>query len=578
MSQNESYIQPRKRRQDALPVPVADNADDNFTSARDEDFYDFIPGVTPPLAVDPTTPPKYQQDPATPVSVDGQQDKDVAVIPVDERMNAVLDQTQPRMDGEPTTSQPQSQPQPARTRSSQLADEYNALASAPVKDKNGKFKSAILQAFYQMGQNANAQLATGHPIDAYGLADIIGGGIGGAVAGGVKPGLDENRKRQARLNDLGIQIRQQLGVERQQAQAQAIEARTQAVEAKNSPDAQAARTRSQMLGELSRRIRIGGGHLDPNDAQQMALAQQLGITPKQGGAGFNAQRVKAIRGADGQDRLVYVDGPDDAHYIDVPGNPSAPLSERDTKMLAIELERENRERALDGLPPLKFNDEPTPAQPPTQPGSTQPAPQQPATQPLTQSGIAPRSQTTTAPVLVPSGAKPEPVTTAPIRPRQRRRSSSSSSSSGGQSKSQEIATTTALSSVRDVANMRAQADAARSRGDDATADAYDKQADTILDSTVKARAGIVDVVTDSSGRRTLQLKGAQSAPTPSASRSNPMSGVVPIVGNPGSQPSTQPRGGRVSRAKFVQRNPQFKGKPQQEIDAAIMGDGFTPIP
>jgi hypothetical protein len=144
-----------------------------------------------------------------------------------------------------TESEPLIAPRP-RSKSETLLDAYDQLADAPVKDRNGSLKSAVLQAFHQMGENADAQLQSGRPMDMYGIASILGGGGGGFFAGAAKPELDENRKRQVRMADLGIQIRQQLAVEQaatrqQQVENQAAEAQRRdetqrlGIEARNKP-------------------------------------------------------------------------------------------------------------------------------------------------------------------------------------------------------------------------------------------------------------------------------------------------------------------------------------------------------
>ncbi|HKC62662.1 MAG TPA: 5'-nucleotidase C-terminal domain-containing protein, partial [Pyrinomonadaceae bacterium] len=282
------------------------------------------------------------------------------------------------------------------------------LENTPAVDHNGRLKSGLLSAL-RLGLQG---LASG------GLAGGAGAALTGFVGGVVHPSLDEHLKQASEILKQRGKLGEALSIEKELSSIDEMQARADAAREKNSPDAQATKTRMQMLGELARRVRIAGGHLNPNDPEQAALMQKLNISAPSGGS-FNPQRVKVVRGADGQDRLVYVDYKDGQiapRYLDVSGNPGATLSERDQKMLAIELEHENRERALDGLPPLKFNDEESAATPPTSlpPSSSTPsATPASTTQPQTQQPISPQSpQATppsTRPVLVPSGAKAEPV-------------------------------------------------------------------------------------------------------------------------------------------------------------------------
>jgi hypothetical protein len=88
----------------------------------------------------------------------------------------------------------------------------------PAFDRNGRVKSAILNALYNMGEQANIALASGRPIDEYAIASIAGRGIGSGAAGAINPALDEDNKRRMRMDDLEQQIANQLKIERQQAE------------------------------------------------------------------------------------------------------------------------------------------------------------------------------------------------------------------------------------------------------------------------------------------------------------------------------------------------------------------------
>jgi hypothetical protein len=107
---------------------------------------------------------------------------------------------------------------PPKTETERLQRDLNQ-ASQPASDRNGRVKSAILTALYQMGEGANRVLSSGRPVDEYGLASVAGRGIGGGVAGAFNPALDEDTKRRARMDDLEQQIATQLKIERAQAEA-----------------------------------------------------------------------------------------------------------------------------------------------------------------------------------------------------------------------------------------------------------------------------------------------------------------------------------------------------------------------
>jgi hypothetical protein len=124
----------------------------------------------------------------------------------------------PELPAAPEAIAPVIMPRPKR-RSEELLDLYDR-ESAPVEDHNGRLKSALLNSFYQMGQNAQDQVRSGRVMDEYALASILGGGAGGAFAGAVRPELDEARKRQARMTDVGNQVKQALAVEEQERRRQ----------------------------------------------------------------------------------------------------------------------------------------------------------------------------------------------------------------------------------------------------------------------------------------------------------------------------------------------------------------------
>lgn len=96
-------------------------------------------------------------------------------------------------------------------------DEYSTLANNPVHDTNGRFKSALWNFVREMSQQAQRVSASGRPVDEYGLASVVGAGIGGAAAGGINPRIDDENKRRMRMASLEEEIGRQLEIERSQA-------------------------------------------------------------------------------------------------------------------------------------------------------------------------------------------------------------------------------------------------------------------------------------------------------------------------------------------------------------------------
>jgi hypothetical protein len=252
------------------------------------------------------------------------------------------------------------------------------------------------------------------------------------------------------------------------------------------------------MSEHAARLRAMGGTYTPNrDKVLDGLVAKLGTAPKRGGSGFNAQRVKPLRGADGIDRLVYVDSPDDAHYINVDGSPGEPLSERDRRNLNIDLARENRQRAEDGLPPLDFSGDLPSSAPPAQEPLPQTAPS-PSQTPSLAPVAAPATRRSSDLVPVP-GAKADPSLRRPAYHGRRRpsygRGGGGGGSRGGDSIGQSITNNRMLGLVGEfeTAKRRGDLDAARGianeiRSNPSTARDYEVGEDAQGNPYVKRRA------------------------------------------------------------------------------------------
>jgi hypothetical protein len=161
--------------------------------------------------------------------------------------------------------------------------EYSQLAADPnPKDTNGRFKSILLGALSRMGQNAQAALASGRPVDSYGLAAIAGGGLGGGVAGAVRPNLDEVAKRGLRMQHLGEQISWQVAHEKQlnelrlqTAQISKTNAEADYYRTSKPQEAEARQRRQEQTAALSNLRALNGQRLDPSNPQHAAFLAHL---------------------------------------------------------------------------------------------------------------------------------------------------------------------------------------------------------------------------------------------------------------------------------------------------------------
>jgi hypothetical protein len=166
--------------------------------------------------------------------------------------------------------------------------EYDALAADPYPNKHrGSRWGAIIQnALYTLSRNAQSvsegAARSGRPVDMYGIANVIGGGIGGAVAGAARPGIIEQRQREQRLHELEGHIKFQLGVEKAHADytaklAQADYTRQRApLERLKREGTQLDRDRRALLS-MYRTV----GEYDPSDHRFDSMgkeAERLGVT------------------------------------------------------------------------------------------------------------------------------------------------------------------------------------------------------------------------------------------------------------------------------------------------------------
>jgi hypothetical protein len=441
---------------------------------------------------------------------------DRSVIPVGERRSAILDATLP--------AQPLSRGSDSDERYRWLEGELRSLRDLEAvkpTDRNGRLKSSLWGA----------------------LQGFARGGLGGAVSGGIygaaRPEWDEKEKHEAELTrrrgvvDRALKIEGQLAdIDRLRGNggitpAQFVTQRRGFANylAKFYPQGYTRGTRPDVDAEL--------------DRLQMEPPPAL---PRKGGQGrgyvFSPGQMIAF--PDGSGGFTY-QVPHDTEGNDAPAmsESQVQMNDAERRRIQLSLAEHNLRRAKEGLGPLTFDDYVTAG------GGA--APPQPAPAPVTDappaSGPLPRAG---GPQLVPSGQKREPVQVHGAA-RGGRGGFRRGGSAGGASRSDSIGESL---KARDAARYRVeatQADAraarARESGDDATAAAE----------TEAARAAREEA---------QRLEGAR------ASR--------PDLSSVGRGAAAKVSNGRVSRSRFVENNPQFKGKSQREIDATIRGAGYEP--
>lgn len=150
---------------------------------------------------------------------------------------------------------PNPNPVDYRRPSERYRDEYNELGATEPKDRNGRIKSFLANAFYQMSRQAqavtDASTRSGRPVDAYGLASVAGSGIGGGIAGAFNPAIDERMKRDRRMGELehliGTQLEMEKIEEARQQQALENELKVQGLDVQRERLRRAGKPRAQVI-------------------------------------------------------------------------------------------------------------------------------------------------------------------------------------------------------------------------------------------------------------------------------------------------------------------------------------------
>jgi hypothetical protein len=313
------------------------------------------------------------------------------------------------------------------------------LETSPVKDKNGRVRSALWGA----------------------LLGLLRGGIGGAIGGGLvgvfKPDFDEKLKRVQDIAKARNDVDAVMEIGKARAQIEEMRARSENLRGKNEPGAVDARSRAAAMRELQGRMKMTGNRFDPSDARSVELAQSLSITPRTKGSSFNPQRLKVV-----DDNLVYVDFDEEGRMVMdvIQTRDGKPLPPKEAERIrnAIQLEGVNVQRGRVGQPPLMINSGDAPA-------TTSPASAPSVRDP--KFGAIPGAVEDT-PSLTRPALTPVPGATAPLARGGYRRGSYRGRSSGRASsdaKGEQIANTSVISTVRDIEEATAAASASARRGD-----------------------------------------------------------------------------------------------------------------
>lgn len=280
----ESFIQPRNRRRVTLdPDEPMYNGEETSPSYAGEAGIYPRGGMAVVLPAGDTAPARAAGISARPVSVvppEGERPPARLAPPAPDPTERQFD-IPPSIGPRPTVGREVEVPQPSQLE--QWQQERDHLATTPAKDRNGRFKSMLINALVQMGQNAQAAtegaLRTGRPVDAYGLAAVMGGAGGGLAAGALNPALDEERRRQYKLNQVESLIKTRLSEQRAQAGDDYRRAQTGWLQARPVSEGKkadaATRTKLQaaIQREISNRLKEPRP-FDPSDAYDADLAER----------------------------------------------------------------------------------------------------------------------------------------------------------------------------------------------------------------------------------------------------------------------------------------------------------------
>jgi hypothetical protein len=281
---------PRRRRfsifdatNDGGIAPPSDDSPMNLDDFANRNRVEQFPDATPERRDLNEPPTHYDSDPTAAPHYG-------ALTPpqFDDKLSASPDDGAPPRDdaGAPVESAPPASPsngiQPRHNAALEknLA-EYGDLASHPAVAKHGRIVAALENAFMQASRQAqevtNNSLRTGRPVDSYGLASVAGAGAGGGFAAAVNPVLPEEEKRKYRMESLARDIGAQVQLEREQAALGVQQANAAWLQAKPGIEQQKAlstATQRERQAVLANLRLLKGTRLDVNNPQHFALLQR----------------------------------------------------------------------------------------------------------------------------------------------------------------------------------------------------------------------------------------------------------------------------------------------------------------
>jgi hypothetical protein len=458
---------------------------------------------------------------------------DVGTVPVDERRRLILDGGSPavgaRLGAQPSAGRPAFDRSTYDRRRAQIESQLSELLeleNTKAVDKNGRLKSTFLGI----------------------LQGFLGGGLGGAIYGGIRGGVhpewDEELKQVAEVAKKRGRLDQ---VMKTMGQLADLDKTYASLSGGGMTQAQLATQRRGFANYIAKFYPQGytrGARPDVDAELDRLQMEPPPALPRKGGQGrgyvFSAGQMIAL--PDGSGGFTY-QVPHDSEGNDAPAMSESQQRMSDAEYRRIEIARAelNLRRAKENLAPVTFDDYVTG-------GGDTPAAAAPAgsSAPPIQTLPVPRAN---GPQLVPSGQKREPVPVRGVGRGGLRRPGGHGGSSGGSSRGDAIGESL---KARDAARYRVeatQADAraarARANGDDATAAA------------------------ESEAARQARAESERLSPSRRATTARDASQVLPGV------PTSSYR---VSRSKFRANNPRYKNRSDAEVDAAIRGDGYEPVP
>lgn len=227
-----------------------------------------------------------------------------------------------------------------------LLDQLDALENNPAHPRHGRVVSSLIGA----------------------LQGLARGGIGGAIVGGViglaSPKMIQRIQDHAKALKLRGRIDESLKLEKTITDIQHVQSETD----KNiaAPGAAADKEKREADEKLHKELvdqihfamntRYPKGYKPGSDQTLDAMIRTAGIyvpPPAEGGGGMNPELIKSVGGF-----LVYVhsDRSGNPYYETIKGKDGKeiPMTEEDKRKFNLDLARENRQRAEDGLKPIIF--------------------------------------------------------------------------------------------------------------------------------------------------------------------------------------------------------------------------------